>query len=160
MLAQAPVAASQESVVQTLLSLQFLSVPLQVPAEQASFVVQRLLSLHAIVLLVYLHAPVDAVQVSVVQILLSLQTLAVPPQVPLAHLSPKVQALPSLHVVPFATGVWIHAPVAGSQVSVVQVLLSLQRVAASAHRSATTAVPRMMVENLTPVKLPLGTTWL
>jgi hypothetical protein len=47
-LVQTPVPVSQVSVVQTLLSLQFLAVPPQVPLVQTSFEVQALLSLHAV----------------------------------------------------------------------------------------------------------------
>jgi hypothetical protein len=110
-LLQTPVAASQVSVVQTLLSLQFLAVPLHMPAAQASFSVQALLSLHTIpppVMGVNLHAPVVVLQLSVVQGLLSLHTTVVPPQIPFVHLSLVVQRLLSLHTVPFATFTYVQ----------------------------------------------------
>jgi hypothetical protein len=71
---QLPVAVSQESSVQGLLSLQFLAVLTQ--------------------------APVALVQESTVQGLLSSQFFAVPVQAPLTHVSPEVQALLSLQANP------------------------------------------------------------
>src|SRR5262249_26144711 len=52
-------------------------------------------------------------------------TVAPPAQVPPWQLSPTVQALPSSHVLPSATGGWTQ-PSAASHVSVVQTLLSSQ----------------------------------
>jgi hypothetical protein len=134
-LLQEPFAVLQTSVVQTLLSPQFLGAPLQMPVTQTSFTVQGLLSLHAAPeAAVNLHAPVLAVQVSVVQGLLSSQTLVVPPvQAPEEQVEPVMHLLTLVHAIPFARGVWPQAPVLGSQVSVVQGLASLQRVAASEH---------------------------
>jgi len=90
-------------------------------------VVQALLSLQF--LGVYLH-PLAGSQVSVVQALLSLQFLAMPTHTPLEQASRMVQRLPSSQGSPTGpksgTGVWTHFPVAGSQVSVVQMLLSSQ----------------------------------
>src|SRR3990172_2528825 len=130
-----PVAGLQESSVQTFASSQLVAAPpTQAPAAQVSLVVQALASLQAAVLLVYTQ-PVAGVQVSVVHTLLSLQVIAVPPQTPAVHTSPLVQALPSLHTVPLATLVNTQ-PVAGSQVSVVQGMLSLQAIAVPAHTPA------------------------
>ena len=91
--------------------------------------VQALPSLHGFVLFVKTH-PVAGVHVSSVHTLLSLQTSVPVPgwQLPPEHVSPVVQALPSLHG--FVLFVKTQ-PLAGLQVSVVQTLLSLQ----------TTAVP-------------------
>ena len=67
----------------------------------------------------------DGAQLSVVQTLLSLQLGSGPPtQIPALHVSPVVQALPSLH--DRLLFVWTHAPVSGLQLSVVQTLLSSQ----------------------------------
>ena len=63
---------------------------------------------------------------SVVQGLLSLQLSAVPGvHAPAWHVSAPLQTFPSLHEAPFANDVCWH-PATGSQVSVVQGLLSLQ----------------------------------
>jgi len=76
---------------------------------------------------VCVHAP--AVQPSTVQGLLSSQFRPLAPvHNPAWQLSPVLQGLPSLHVVPFATLAFAH-PVAGAHVSVVQTLPSLQTVA-------------------------------
>src|SRR5437867_72062 len=97
-----PVAATHPSVVQTLLSIQSLaevSVPAHVPPPQTSPVVHALPSLHEAVLFVCVQ-PVAATHPSVVQTLLSLQSLAevsVPAHVPPPQTSPVVHALPSLH---------------------------------------------------------------
>jgi len=62
----------------------------------------------------------------VVHALLSPQLSGVPAvQVPLWQVSVPLQALVSAHVVPFSTGVFTQ-PDAGLQLSVVQMLLSLQ----------------------------------
>jgi hypothetical protein len=66
-----PVAGTQESVVQRLLSSQFTAAPAQDPPEQASPVVQALLSSQDTVLLVCAQIP--PLQVSVVQALPSSQ---------------------------------------------------------------------------------------
>jgi hypothetical protein len=117
----------QLSVVQGLLSLQTTAWPgLQAPPEQASPVVHALPSLHAAVLLVWMHPDVG-LQESSVHGLLSLQLSAVPAwQVPPPQTSPVVQAFPSLHG--SVLFVWTH-PVDGLQVSVVHGLLSLHAVA-------------------------------
>src|SRR6266511_3946482 len=75
--------------------------------------------------------PVAELHESIVQTLLSLQTIAVPAQVPVEQTSFTVQALPSLQG--NALYVWIQLPVAGSHVSVVQTLLSLQSVSEPSH---------------------------
>jgi hypothetical protein len=96
-----PVAGEHASSVQGLLSLQFgAAPPTHAPAPlQASFVVQALLSLQAMVFGVLIQAP-WALQLSVVQGLLSLQAPAVPAHVPLLHVSFVVHELPSLHGFP------------------------------------------------------------
>src|SRR5262249_55233822 len=92
-----PVAGLQLSVVQTLLSLQTIGVPLQVPPPQVSPEVQALPSSHEFVLLVWTQ-PVCGSHESSVHGLLSSQ-LVVPPgwQLPPLHVSPDDQAFPSLH---------------------------------------------------------------
>jgi hypothetical protein len=70
--------------------------------------------------------PVVVEQLSVVQALLSLQLRAVPAlHTPLRQVSLPLQTLPSPHGVPLRTGVARH-PNAGSQLSFVHGLLSLQ----------------------------------
>jgi len=97
----------QVSVVQTLLSLQFLAAPVQTPLEHASFTVQTLLSLQTVPFGFPSHEPhpgtgvctqlpETVLQESVVHRLLSSQFLAVPVQAVFTHLSPEVQALLSL----------------------------------------------------------------
>ena len=102
---------------------QLTGVPEQVPAEQASLVVQRLASLQDAVLLACTQ-PVPVLQESSVQGLESSQFGAAPPtQRPPAQASFAVQALPSLQ----ATVLFVcEQPVAGMQVSVVQTLPSSQ----------------------------------
>ncbi len=119
--AQTPVAVVQVSVVQALLSLQTLAVPPHLPAVQASLLVQALPSsqLPPSATAVYTHAPLVALQLSVVQALLSLQTLAVPPQTPVLQASALVHALPSLQVAPSVKLVWLHTPLVALHVSVV-----------------------------------------
>jgi len=98
-----PVAGAQVSSVHGLLSLHTSAAPpTHTPAEQVSFVVQALPSLHGAVLLVKTH-PVAGAQESSVQTLLSLQVIPVPAHTPAVHTSPLVQALPSSHTVPSAT---------------------------------------------------------
>jgi hypothetical protein len=72
----------------------------QEPAEHTSLVQELPSSAQEPVLLVWVQ-PEAASQPSVVQTLLSSQLTVVPPQTPLVHLSLVVQALLSLHVVPF-----------------------------------------------------------
>jgi hypothetical protein len=119
-----PVDGLQASVVQTLPSSQFgAGPPTQVPPEQVSLVVQALPSLQGAVLLVCVQ-PVEGLQASSVQGLLSLQLVAEPgTQAPPEQTSPVVQALPSLHGSVLFVCV---QPVAELQASVVQGLLSLQ----------------------------------
>jgi hypothetical protein len=145
---QAPVAGLHESSVQTLLSLHTVGAPdTQTPPEQVSPVVQALLSEHGAVLSVKtqpvagLHesvvqtllslqtigvltqAPVEGLHESAVQALLSLQFLGAPVQIPPEHTSPEVQALPSLQG---AVLLVCTQPLAGSHESFVQALLSSQ----------------------------------
>jgi hypothetical protein len=103
---QKPLAMTQMSLVHALPSSQpasftqqlGLPVPWHLPALHASFTVQSLPSLHASVLSVYVQLPVAASHASVVHALPSLHALAAPDvHWPLAHLSPSVQALLSVH---------------------------------------------------------------
>ncbi len=120
---QLPVAASQESSVQTLPSSQFFCAPEQTPPEHTSPVVQALLSLHGAVLLVCTQLPVAASQESSVQILPSSQFFCAPGmQAPFAHTSPMVQALLSEQGAVLLVNT--QAPVVVLQVSSVQTLLS------------------------------------
>jgi hypothetical protein len=78
----------------------------------------------------YSHSPVEGLQASSVQALLSLQVTAVPlTQAPAEQTSPVVQALPSLHAF-VSSATYSHKPVAGLQASSVHGLLSLQLVVA------------------------------
>jgi hypothetical protein len=102
-----PVPALHESVVQTLLSLQFNAAPgTQAPPEHASFTVQALPSVHAAVLFAKTH-PVETLHESFVQALESLHVTAVPPvQMPVAlQVVLVVQAFESLQAVPVAVRV-------------------------------------------------------
>jgi hypothetical protein len=121
---QLPETGLQLSVVQTFPSLQTVAVPArQVPPLQKSPFVQALPSLQALALFAKTH-PVPGLQLSVVQTLPSLQTVAPPGlHAPPPHVSPVVQALPSLQALVLLANT--QAPVAGLQLSVVQMLLSL-----------------------------------
>jgi hypothetical protein len=67
-----------------------------------------------------MHAPVAVLQLSVVQVLPSSQFFAAPGlQTPARQVSPMVQALPSLQVVPSGAVGLLHTPDAGSQVPAV-----------------------------------------
>ena len=102
---------------------QLVGVPRHTPAEQASPVVQALLSLHTAVLLVWPH-PEAGLQVSSVQTFPSSQFGAAPPrQTPPLHASFVVQALLSLHAAVLLA--WPH-PDAGLQASVVHTFPSSQ----------------------------------
>jgi hypothetical protein len=93
-----PVEGLHESSVQTLLSSQTTGVPgLHTPPPQVSPVVQAFPSSHGLVLFTKTQ-PVAGLQLSLVHTLLSLQTTGVPGlHTPPPHVSPKVQAFPSLH---------------------------------------------------------------
>jgi hypothetical protein len=123
-----PLMALQASVVHALPSLQLSAGPgVQTPLWQVSAPLQTVLSAHDVPLgtATFWH-PTTGSQLSVVQTLLSLQLSAVPAaQTPLWHVSLPLQTVPSAHGVPFRTGTWVH-PKAGSQLSVVQTLESLQ----------------------------------
>jgi hypothetical protein len=118
----------QASVVQTLPSSQPSPGPgTHAPAAQESLTVHALLSLHGKLLLAILQ-PLAGKQVSVVQRLPSLQTTSAPGlQVALAHTSPWVHALPSLHACVLAVKT---QPVTAPHASFVHGLLSLQTMAA------------------------------
>lgn len=153
-----PVVGTQLSAVHELPSLQLAAAPPQVPDVQESLMVQALPSLHAVPFAtgVKVHCMVVGLQESTVHGLLSLHITPMPLHTPLVHTSLVVQALPSLqvmgvptqlpvplhasdcvhadeslHAVPAATGVVPHAPVAGVQTGVTQVLPPLVQVAVS-----------------------------
>jgi hypothetical protein len=119
-----PLPVLQASFVQGLLSLQLgAAPPTHTPPAQVSLVVQALPSLHDAVLSVWTHPDPES-QESSVQPLPSLQFGAAPPwQVPPPQVSLVVHALPSLHD---AVLLVKTQPVAGTHVSVVQTLPSLQ----------------------------------
>jgi ABC-type glucose/galactose transport system permease subunit len=116
------------SAVQGLLSLQSRAAPaVQAPAWHVSAPLHTLPSLHEMPFAsaVCWH-PFTGSQVSVVHGLLSLQLRAVPAvHTPAWHVSAPLHAFPSLQEVPLRSAVCWH-PAIGSQVSVVQKLLSLQ----------------------------------
>src|SRR5438445_663694 len=122
-----PLSGSQVSVVHGLLSLQLSAVPpMQMPARQVSAPLHTLPSLHEVPFAsAVCWQPASWSQVSVVQGLLSLQLSGVPAlQAPAWQVSAPLHTFPSPHGVPFTTGTF-RQPVAGSQLSVVQGLLSL-----------------------------------
>jgi len=97
--------------------------PTQTPAEQVSFVVQKLPSLQVAVLFSCLQ-PVMELHESLVQTFPSSQLGGGPPtHNPPEHMSPVVQAFPSLHGLVLFTCLQPHA---GSHESSVQPLLSSQ----------------------------------
>jgi len=120
-----PVAALHESSVQLLLSLQLSGVPaLHMPPPQTSMPLHALPSPHGAVLFVKTHPPLAGLHESSVQGLLSSHTVGdVPTQLPAAHTSPDVQALPSSQDPAFGA---LTQPVAALHESSVQVLLSSQ----------------------------------
>src|SRR5205085_11742817 len=94
----ASVPSSHESVVQALVSAQSRAVPRQAPFAQVSPTVQKNVSSHAIVLLTLSQVSVPSLQESVVQTLLSPQSLAGPAaHAPPLQVSPVVQNSPSSH---------------------------------------------------------------
>ena len=123
-----PLAGTQLSVVQTLPSLQTMVAPgLHAPLAQMSPLVQALLSLQLRVLAANTQ-PEEALHESVVQSLLSLQTVVGPgTHEPPEQASPTVHTLPSEHV---AVVIVKTQPVTALHVSDVQGLLSLQVTAA------------------------------
>ena len=126
-----PVAGSQLSVVQTLLSPHTRGAPgWHVPPVQTSLIVQAFPSEQAMALFVKTQ-PVAGLQASDVHTLVSLQTIAGPDRhVPKAQESPTVHALPSSHAFPL----FVKAqPVAGLQLSVVQALPSSQLTGVPTH---------------------------
>ena len=123
-----PLIGLQVSVVQVLLSLQLSAGPVaQTPLWQVSAPLHTLPSAHGVPLRSgVLEQPVTALQVSVVHTLPSLQLSATPgAQRPLWQVSTPLHAFPSLQDDPFTRAV-LEQPVAGLQVSAVQMLLSLQ----------------------------------
>jgi hypothetical protein len=131
---QAPVVRLQASPVHGLASLHTLAEPAQLPLAQTSLSVHRLPSSHAAVLLANTHAPLVALQLSLVQGLLSLHTLAAPPHAPLLQASPVVHGLPSSHAAVLLANT--QAPVATLQLSLVQGLPSLHSLGEPAHAPA------------------------
>ena len=94
--------------------------PVQVPAWQVSVWVHALPSLHAVpfAALGLVHAPVATLHVPALwhwSLAVHVTGLA-PAQVPAWQVSVWVQALPSLHAVPFAALGLVHAPVAALHV--------------------------------------------
>jgi hypothetical protein len=128
LLAVHPVAGLQLSVVQGLPSLHVSGVPaVQAPLWHVSAPLQRLPSGHAVplVTLLWVH-PVLALQPSVVQAFESLQLSGVPAvHTPVWQVSSPLQTVASAQDEPLATLVFWQ-PVAGTQLSVVHTLLSLQ----------------------------------
>ena len=122
-----PVVGSQLSVVHGLASSHGATTPAtQIPALQASFWVHVEPSLQGSVLVANTQ-PVWLLQLSLVHGLLSPQVTAAPAwQAPLSHMSPEVQALPSVHGT--ATLMTVQPPL-GVQVSTVQALPSLHTTA-------------------------------
>ena len=87
------------------------STPLQaLPSLQSASFVQP----HALVL--WTQPPEASTQLSTVQVMLSLQLIAVPAQLPAVHTSPEVQIKPSLQAVPFVFEGFEQTPVDGLQV--------------------------------------------
>jgi hypothetical protein len=119
-----PTAGAHESTVHGLLSLQFgAAPPTHALFAHRSAVVQALPS-SQLAVFALLAQPVAGTQVSSVQGLLSSQTRGVlPTQILLAQRSTVVQALPSSQ---FAVLALLTHPVAGTQLSSVHTLLSLQ----------------------------------
>ena len=117
-----PVAGSQESVVQELLSLQFGAAPAtQLPFEHVSFPLQKFPSGQAVPLARFVCVqPRVMSQASVVQGFRSSQSSGAPGmQKPPWQISAPLQRFPSEHDVPLATTVF-EQPVIGLQASVVQ----------------------------------------
>jgi hypothetical protein len=110
-----PVAGLQASVVHGLPSSQFgAAPPTHTPAVHTSPVVHALPSLQEFELFACTH-PAAELQVSVVQGFPSSQLRGVPAvHAPATQCSPVVQALPSLHDVPFVFAGFEQVPVAGS----------------------------------------------
>ena len=133
--------------------------PAQAPLPQVSDVEHALPSLHGR-LLARNTQPVVVEHESLVHTLLSLQVTATPLQTPAAHRSPLVQALLSLHAVPVVSV--CTQPVAGSHVSTVQTLPSLQLGVMSvctqpvdgSHVSAVHALPSLQFMAVPARQLP------
>ena len=124
---QIPVAGSQLSLVQGLLSSQVDTAPgRHPPSAHWSPAVHGFPSSHAFVLFVKTQ-PVAGLQLSVVHALLSSQATGVPAHEPPEHVSPVVHAFRSEHAP--VLFVWRQLPVAGSHVSLVHGSLSLHTVA-------------------------------
>jgi hypothetical protein len=120
-LEHAPVPGSHVPAVwQESLATHVTGVPPQAPPWQASPVVHALPSLHVVPFAAagFEHAPLVGSQVPATwQASLAVHVTGFPPvHVPLWHESLCVQALPSLHVVPFAAVGFEHTPLVGSQV--------------------------------------------
>jgi hypothetical protein len=123
-----PVTGSQESVVQTLPSLQVSGVPaVQVPPWQVSAPLQTVPSAHDVPFVTFVcWQPETGLQESVVQTFPSLQLRAVPVvHVPAWQVSAPLQTVPSGHGVSLATAVFSQ-PSTASHVSVVHTFPSLQ----------------------------------
>ena len=103
-----PVLVSHLSSVQTLLSSHLTASPVQLPALQASFVVQAFASSHLPALGELEQTP--ALQLSSVQLFLSSQFLAAPTQAPALHASLAVHKSPSSQITPSPLGVATQVP--------------------------------------------------
>jgi hypothetical protein len=99
--------------------VQVTAVPVQTPAWQVSPVVQALPSVHVVPFVItgLEQTPVDGSHVPATwHWSLAVQVTVVPPQRPAWQVSPVVQALPSLHDVPFVAAGFEHTPVEGLHV--------------------------------------------
>jgi hypothetical protein len=130
----------------------------QAPLWHLSVPLQTLASAHEVPLGTgAFEQPVDGLQLSVVQTLASLQERGVPAvHPPLWQISAPLQALASLHEVPFRTGA-CSQPKTGSQVSVVQGLASLQLSAAPAVHTPLWQVSSPLQTLPSAHDAPLGT---
>jgi hypothetical protein len=111
---QASLSALQSTLVPSLhckVCRSHVSTPLQaLPSSQSALVLQG----HAVESTV--QPPSFSEQLSTVQAMLSLQTVALPPHLPPVHVSGPVQVRPSLQVVPSALTGLLHSPVFTSHV--------------------------------------------
>jgi hypothetical protein len=114
---QALVSALQSTgvpVLQVSVARLHVSTPLQaLPSLQSASLV------HPQALVSTVQPPAASLQLSTVHAIPSLHVTAAPPQTPAVHTSALVQALPSLHVVPFAFAGFEQIPVAGAHVPAV-----------------------------------------
>jgi hypothetical protein len=147
-----PTAVSQASAVHGFVSAQSMAGPLlHAPAEHVSFDVQALPSLHAAPFATagFEQTPVPVLHVPAVWHWSSAAqaTGFAPVHLPAWQVSDRVQALPSLHAVPFAFGTGEQVPFAGLQVPTLQ---------ASSRELQLTAVPDLQAKSVkSQVSTPL-----